>query len=119
MTAIPRQEPSAPRKGKRPPQPTIVAAPMPDPNPGLEGIESAVRHFASIVNTYVSNARNGDHCLEVYSGQGAWPVKVQLESEAIHSVAAEICTGNDQLERIATAFERIATALEGRHAISG
>jgi hypothetical protein len=92
---------------------------MPDPNVGLGGIESAVRHFASIVSTYVSNARNGDHCLELYTGEGGWPVKVQLESEAIHSVAAEICTGNDQLERIATAFERIATALEAGRAIAG
>ena len=115
MTVIPKHEVRAPRKGTKQPQAAETATlNLPDLTVGLGGIEAALDGFRSVVSTYVKNSWNGENRLELYTGDSSSPVRVQLESEAIHSVAAELSSGNDQLERIASAFERIATAMESQ-----
>src|SRR5579862_8045268 len=112
MTVIPKHEVRAPRQGIKQPQTNATTLNLPDLTVGLGGIETALDTFRSVVSTYVKNSWNGENRLELYTGDSSCPLRVQLESEAIHSVAAQICAGNDQLERIASAFERIATAIE-------
>ena len=126
MSTIPKHEAPAPRKGHRKqPQPAAVATAAPVPV-DLGGIEVALGRLAGLFNTYVGNAAKGENYLALYSEVGAYPVRVELveseASEALHCIAATL----DKLdhlellgksaERIATAFERIATVLEGKAA---
>jgi hypothetical protein len=96
--------------------------PQPPPVPDSTSVAEAIRHFASIVNTYVSDARNGEHHHTVHatddenklaiftgpSGSGFHPVLIALEpSDTTDDLVSAA-------ERIATAFERIADAMMAR-----
>jgi hypothetical protein len=62
--------------------------------------EGIVGRLAHALKSYDANACQGNHALALFSDpcESAYPVRLELEGEAI--------------ERIASAFERIATALE-------
>ena len=69
------------------------------------GIECALEDLARHVGQYVnrSDSSDGGNCLQLYtgpSGSGFYPVLLEFQGES-----------QDVLERIATAFERIADAM--------
>jgi hypothetical protein len=70
---------------------------MPDVGLGLSGIEEVLGKIAHSVKSYHANACDGNIALELFTSPSGYPMRLALESEAI--------------ERIATAFERIADAV--------
>jgi hypothetical protein len=90
-------------------------------------VAAAISSLARIMNTYVSDARNGEHHHTVHatddenmlriftgpSGEGFHPVLIALEDSDTMDHVIEVS------ERIATAFERIADAMTGRAAPTG
>jgi hypothetical protein len=117
------QQTSTPRKGtKKPPQPAVTAAPTVTVqfDGDISGIEVALDRLASVVSTYVTQARDGDNGSGLYSEPSGYPVKVRLLTEdGIDLFDGIVGTLEEQgdkqaaaLGRIATAFERIAAAME-------
>jgi len=78
-------------------------------------VEEALDGLASVVSTYVTQARNGDNGSGLYSDPRGYPVKVQLSSGSDEDDCT-IWVECEALERIATAFERIADALTAKAA---
>ena len=68
----------------------------------MSGIEVEIGNLARSVRSYGQNAYEGNHATAVFTdpGEGAYPVRLQLEGEVV--------------ERIAAAFERIAIAIAGK-----
>jgi hypothetical protein len=87
-------------------------------------VESAIDRLASIVSTYVSNARDNEHNQTVLlaSGENYLPVRLDIQhlEDIADALTTQVYEQNASLiaaaERIATAFERIATAMESKQA---
>jgi hypothetical protein len=90
--------------------------PQPEPD---TSVAEAIRHFASIFSTWVTQERDGDNGSGLYSSPRAYPVRLQLINEDDIDLVDGIVGALDEqggrqgaaLERIATAFERIADAM--------
>lgn len=112
-------EPTTTTKGKKKPQPIAV---LPNPPITLQfdgdigGIEVALDRLASVVSGFVGRASRGENSYELFTGEDAFPVKVRLESDEDNHIFDGIVGALDEqratFDRIAIAFERIATALE-------
>lgn len=88
----------------------------PQPQPTLDyrdssSVAQAIDGLASIFSTYVTQARNGDNGSGLYSDPSCYPVKVALEQgEPIQFTLSEN-DYDDTLDRLVTAFERIADSV--------
>lgn len=82
-------------------------------------VEEALDGLTSVICTYVTQARDGDNGSGLYSSPTAYPVKVRLiTDDGIDVLDGIVCALEEQgdkqsaaLDRIATAFERIADAM--------
>ena len=96
---------------------------QPQTSPAIEYAESDYRHsrcveealdgLTSVLSTWVMQERNGDNAQPMYSESSGYPVKVQLSA----GTDQEDCTvwiECEALDRLATAFERIADAMTAR-----
>jgi hypothetical protein len=105
------------REPKKQPPPPPQPPPVPD-----SGVAEAIDHFASIFSTWVTQERAGDNGSSLYSAPTGYPVRVRLLTDDDCDVFDGIVGTLDEqggkqaaaLERIATAFERIAEALTGQ-----
>jgi hypothetical protein len=117
VNTIPKHEPSKKTKAKKT---RLTLADMPHINPATEYAESDYRHsrcveealdgLTSVLSTWAMNERNGDNGSSLYSSPNGYPVKVQLSA----GTDEEDCTvwiECEALDRLATAFERIADAM--------
>ena len=110
MSEIPKHEPSKRTRGAKK---TCQIADMPDSSPFVDmtSVAEAVDGLRSVISTYVTQARNGDNAQPLYSDPSGYPVKVQLTA----GTDEEDCTvwiECEALDRLATAFERIADAMQ-------
>lgn len=82
-------------------------------------VEEALDGLTSVICTYVTQARDGDNGSGLYSSPTAYPVKVRLiTDDGIDVLDGIVCALEEQgdkqsaaLDRIATAFERIADVM--------
>lgn len=104
MSSFPKHEATAPRKGtKKQPRPAVQpVAPAITVEVDMTGVEYELANLALSVRSYGVNATNGDNSLALYTdpSENAYPMRLQLEGEAV--------------DRIAGALERIATVLEAK-----
>ena len=85
-------------------------------------VEEALDGLRSVISTYVGQARDGDNAGPLYSNPRGNPVRVRLVTSDDEDMFDGIVGTLDEqgskqaaaLERIATAFERIADAMQGR-----
>jgi hypothetical protein len=92
-------------KKTKPKRPTKTPKQSPEPaGPTLEvdmsGVEIELAHIANAVRSYVVNASNGENSLALYTGRSDSPLRLELEGDAVESIAE--------------ALTRIADALAGR-----
>ncbi len=126
---IPKHEPSKKTKGTKKTRLTLsdmkgVAdlAPFVD----MTSVAEAIDGLRSVISTYVTQARNGDNGSGLYSSLEGYPVKVRLVSsddcDLFDGIVGTLEEQGDKqaaaLERMATAFERIADALTAKDAVS-
>lgn len=122
MPQIPKHEPNKKTKGAKKTRLTVAdmegvadLAPFVDMTPVAEAIEGR----RSVISTWVTQARDGDNGSSLYSSPSAYPVKVRLiTDDGIDLLDGIVGTLEEQgdkqaaaLERIATAFERIADSM--------
>jgi hypothetical protein len=119
MTVIPNQ----PGKTKKQPAKakTVPAvAPAITLDVDMSGVEVELANLASSVKSYVVNAVDGDNSLNLFTGTSTYPVKVRLLTDdgcdVFDGIVGTLEEQGDKqaaaLERIATAFERIADAMQ-------
>jgi hypothetical protein len=113
---IPKHEQDKKTKGTK--KTRLALADMPHRDPGADYrdahcVAEAIDGFASIFSTWVTQERNGDNGSSLYSSQNAYPVRVQVMA----GTDEEDCTvwiECEALDRMATAFERIADAMTAK-----
>jgi len=100
MTAIPKHE-RAPRKiTKKTPQPVAVVehtVPAITLDVYTAGIEDELAKIAHSLKSYNVNACEGNFSLNLFTGANGYPVRLELEGDAVDSIA-------DSLKRIADAM---------------
>lgn len=82
-------------------------AALADPNPVADAIDG----LASIVSTYVTQARNGDNGHSLYTTPNGYPVKVDVESTTPVKLTLADNDEHDTMDRLVAAIERIADSL--------
>lgn len=117
MSEIPKQ----PKRTKKTPQakPQPAAAPPITLDADLSGIEVELGKLAHSVKSYVVNAVDGENGFNLFTGLSTYPVKVRLLTDdgcdVFDGIVGTLEEQGDKhaaaLERIATAFERIADAM--------
>lgn len=115
---IPKHEPTKRTKATKK---TAATPPVADSAPFVDmaGVETALEKIAHSLTSYNVNACDGNftYLVELFTGKNTYPVSVQLTggeaTEALHGIASAL-DNLEHLERIAIAFERIATALEAK-----
>jgi hypothetical protein len=82
-------------------------------------VEESLDGLTSVISTWVTQERDGDNGASLYSTPSAYPVKVRLitddNMDMFDGIVGALGEQGDKqaaaLERIATAFERIADAM--------
>jgi hypothetical protein len=81
-------------------------------------IEEALDGLRSVISTWVTQEREGDNGSSLYSAPSAYPVKVRLvtsdNEDMFDGIVGALEDNVAVMERIATAFERIADVMQGR-----
>lgn len=99
-----------PRRGKKPPQPAKEQpAPSITVDVDMSGVETELANLAHSIKSYVVHAYDAENKIAVFTGptgSGYHPVLVAFEPSDTMDRIIEVS------ERIATAFERIADALD-------
>jgi hypothetical protein len=102
MTEIPKHEQPA----------NDAPTPVVNVDVDMSGVELELANIARCVKSYVVNAADGENSFNLFTGKHNYPVKIQLTA----GTDEEDCTiwvKCEALDRIATAFERVADALAG------
>jgi hypothetical protein len=68
----------------------------------VAGIETTLERIAHTFHSFNANACDDNLALELFTGPNAYPMRLQLEGEAVDKIA-------DALARIATVLEAKAT----------
>ena len=74
-------------------------------------VAEAIDGLASIVSTYVTQARNGDNGHSLYTDPTGSPVKVEVEGNGPMKLTFADDDVEDAMSRFLSAFERIADSL--------
>jgi hypothetical protein len=88
----------------------------------MTSVADAIDGLRSVISTWVTQERNGDNGSSLYSSPGAYPVRVRLitddDLDVFDGIVGTLEEQGDKqaaaLERIATAFERIADAMPAK-----
>lgn len=112
MSKIPRHEP-AKRKTKEATQPAPIdrAAEYAESDYRHSGcVEEALDGLTSVLSTWVTQERDGENGSPLYTGPHNYPVKVALDTDPV-KITLAANDDEDTLDRLVTAFERIADAV--------
>ncbi len=74
-------------------------------------VADAINGLASVVSTYVTQARNGDNGHSLYTTPNGYPVKIAFEDD-LQSLTLYL--EGEAVESIADSLKRIADAMAGR-----